>query len=86
MLTLNAFWFRSLLNKLDSIPYILRDVEFLKEKFQDLKAPIEKIERLDREMGVIQRDLKTAFMRIDEVRENNRHLTREIYRLRGDEE
>lgn len=81
-----AYWFKDLLNKVGQITSIIKDIEYLKEKFQEIKAPIEKIERLDREMGIVQRDLKTAFIRVDEIRESHRHLIREVYRHKEDDD
>lgn len=63
-----AYWFKDLLNKVGQITSIIKDIEYLKERFQELRVPIEKIGALDREIGVIRRDLTTAFSRVDEVR------------------
>lgn len=76
-----AYWFKDLLTKVSMITAVIKDIEYLKEKFQDLKAPIEKIDKLDREVGTLQRDLKTAFGRVDDLKSAQNELRRDFYKI-----
>lgn len=77
-----AMWFKSLLNKVEMLPSLVKDVEYLMKGFQELKIPLKKLEDLDRQLIIIDRDLKTAFRHIDAIRDSFKELRGEIYELR----
>jgi len=51
------------------------------ETRSDIKAMNTQIQSLDKELAIVKRDLKTAFTRIDEIRENRKGEINEKYQL-----